>query len=165
MAGFIDPSAPPMSGRTSSMVPSVPTTTVELTLRCSNLSDCDYLSKSDPVAIIFEKPKGSQHWIERWRSEMILNNLNPIWNKRFVHDYKFEEKQPLKIEIYDWDTNDQGVSHALKDQDLIGRLETNMASIVSSKQFSAVKPAQEWYVLFWYSQNKSLFIMWLWQRP
>lgn len=138
MAGFIDPSAPPMSGQTSSMVPSVPTTTVELTLRCSNLSDCDYLSKSDPVAIIFEKPKGSQHWIERWRSEMILNNLNPIWNKRFVHDYKFEEKQPLKIEIYDWDTNDQGVSHALKDQDLIGRLETNMASIVSSKQFSAV---------------------------
>jgi len=138
MAGFIDPSAPPMHGRTSSMVPSAPTTTVELTLRCSNLSDCDYLSKSDPVAIIFEKPKGSQNWIERWRSEMILNNLNPTWNKRFVHDYRFEEKQPLKIEIYDWDTNDQGVSHALKDQDLIGRLETNMASIVSSKQFSAV---------------------------
>ena len=138
MAGFIDPSAPQMRWQTPSMVSLAPTTTVELSLRCSNLSDCDYLSKSDPVAIIFERPRGSQDWIEKWRSEMVLNNENPSWHKTFIYEYRFEEKQPLKIEIYDWDTNDQGVSRSLKDQDLIGHLETNMASIVSSKQFSAV---------------------------
>ena len=59
MAGFLP-------GKSSGL----PTTTVELSIRCSNLSDCDYLSKSDPVAVIFGKNKGYDEWIELWRSEM-----------------------------------------------------------------------------------------------
>ena len=129
--GFVQP---PMS---SSSLMSLPTTTVELSIRCTNLNDCDYLSKSDPVAIIFGKSH-SKHWIELWRSEMLVNNLNPAWKHSFVHEYRFEEHQPLKIEIYDWDTDDKGVNNKLKDQDLIGRIETNMANLVSAKQYSAV---------------------------
>ena len=112
MAGFIDPSAPSMyykePGNSGS---SMSSKTFELSIRCSKLSDCDYISKSDPVAIIFEKSKtGSQEWIEKWRSEMILNDLNPHWKKTFVYEYRFGETEndPLKIEIYDWDSNDKG---------------------------------------------------------
>ena len=136
MAGFINPSLPQMAEDTSKIT--LPTTTMELSFRCSNLRDKDILSKSDPVAIIFGKTKGSQNWLELWRSEMILNNLSPSWKKTFFYDYRFEENQPLRIDIYDWDTSDHGTSKDIKDQDLIGRLETNMGSIVSSKQFSAV---------------------------
>ena len=115
---------------------SLPTSTVEMSIRCSGLADCDFLSKSDPVAIIFGKFQDK--WEELWRSEMLLNDLNPNWKSTFVHEYRFEETQPIKIEIYDWDTNDSGVTKKLKDQDLIGGIETNMANLVSAKNYSAV---------------------------
>ena len=116
----------------------MPTSSVEMTIRCQDLVDRDFISKSDPVAIIFGKSKNQKKWKELWRSEMILNNVNPAWKSTFVHDYKFEENQPLKIEIHDWDTNDVGISKDIDDQDLIGKIETSMAALVSSKQFSAV---------------------------
>ena len=75
---------------------------------------------------------------ELWRSEMLTNEHDPVWKSTFVHEYRFEESQPIKIEIYDWDTSDSGVTNHLKDQDLIGRIETNMASLVSAKQYNAV---------------------------
>ena len=135
MAGFVMPSAPLQSPSFS-----LPTTTVELSVRCSNLADCDILSKSDPVAIIFGKVKGHAEWRELWRSELVLNELNPMFKKRMVHDYRFEEHQPIKVDIYDWDTNDPGVSKTLAEQDLIGRIETTMAALVSAsnKQWTAV---------------------------
>ena len=69
---------------------------------------------------------------------MLSNDLNPTWKSTFIHEYRFEENQPIKIEIYDWDTSDSGVKRNLKDQDLIGKIETNMASLVSAKNYSAV---------------------------
>ena len=53
MAGFTNPSAPPMDNQFS-----LPTSTVEMSIRCTGLADCDWLSKSDPVAIIFGKLQG-----------------------------------------------------------------------------------------------------------
>ena len=135
MAGFDSALLGPAKGRQMGL----PTTTVEMTIRCENLSDCDYLSKSDPVVIVFGKTSGRDNdWHELWRSEMLINNLNPSWKKTFTHEYRFEEQQPIKFEVYDWDTDDKGVTKKLKNQDLIGRFETSMASVVSSKQFSAV---------------------------
>ena len=64
--------------------------------------------------------------------------MNPAWKSTFVHEYSFEENQPIKIEIYDWDTDDSGVTNKLGNQDLIGRIETKMATLVATKQFSAV---------------------------
>ena len=135
MAGFVNPSAPRANPAFS-----LPTTTVELSIRCAKLSDCDFLSKSDPVAIVFGKVKGHPGWRELWRSEMVLNDLNPMFKKRFMYEYRFEEHQPIKVEIYDWDTNDAGVSKDLSDQDVIGAIETTMAALVSApnKQYTAV---------------------------
>ena len=53
MAGFTNPSAPVMDNQFS-----LPTSTVEMSIRCTGLADCDWLSKSDPVAIIFGKLQG-----------------------------------------------------------------------------------------------------------
>ena len=58
---------------------------------------------------------------------MLVNEHNPKWKSTFVHEYRFEENQPIKIEIFDWDSGDFDVKNKLKDQDLIGRIETNMA--------------------------------------
>ena len=140
MAGFVMPSAP-----NANPAFSLPTSTVELSIRCAKLSDCDFLSKSDPVAIVFGKIKGRSDWRELWRSEMVLNDLNPVFKKRFVHEYRFEEHQPIKVEIYDWDTNDSGVSKDLSEQDLIGRLETTMANLVSApnKQYISVLKSKQ----------------------
>jgi len=130
MAGFMNPNTAMGQFR-------LPTSTVELSISCTNLSDCDWLSKSDPVAFIFGKVKGGD-WRELWRSEMLVNEHNPKWKSTFVHEYRFEENQPIKIEIFDWDSGDFDVKNKLKDQDLIGRIETNLASLVSAKQFNAV---------------------------
>ena len=43
--------------------------------------DKDVFSKSDPVCLLFEKQQ--ERWIEIGRTEMILNDLNPRWTKKF----------------------------------------------------------------------------------
>ena len=93
-----------------------------------------------PEILVEKFVKTCEFYIRRelWRSEMLTNDLDPVWKSTFVHEYRFEESQPIKIEIYDWDTSDSGVTNHLKDQDLIGRIETNMASLVSAKQYNAV---------------------------
>ena len=66
MAGFTNPSAPPMDNQFS-----LPTSTVEMSIRCTGLADCDWLSKSDPVAIIFGKIQG------QWSSSRhVLTNFS-----------------------------------------------------------------------------------------
>ena len=110
--------------------PRPPTSTVELSIKCSNLKDCDVLSKSDPVAVIYGKTKGYGSWKELWRSETIHNNLNPEFKTTFVHEYRFEEHQPIKVVIYDWDSPVSSSSSdsdcELKDQKHLGgfRLQT-----------------------------------------
>lgn len=46
--------------------------------------------------------------------------------------YKFEEQQPLKFEIYDIDTN----STSLKDHDFLGFAMCNLGQIISSGKVS-----------------------------
>ena len=72
MAGFTNPSAPPMDNQFS-----LPTSTVEMSIRCTGLADCDWLSKSDPVAIIFGKLQGqwssSRHVFTNFFYQILCN--------------------------------------------------------------------------------------------
>ena len=107
----------------------LPTSTVELTVQCDKLKDKDILSKSDPCCVLFKKVKGRRDdWIEVDRTEVVKNDLNPVWQKRFVMEYSFEERQELKFEVYDADSN----SADLKQHDFLGRCETSLGQIVSS---------------------------------
>jgi len=116
----------------SSVNMSLPTSQLELSIRCESLCDKDLLSKSDPMCVMFMKPKGNPgcpSWVEIGRTEVVKDNLNPEFNKKFIVDYSFEERQPVKFEIYDWDAD----SHKLSVHDFLGRCETTLGSIVSSQ--------------------------------
>ena len=73
-------------------------------------------------------------WHEVGRTEMIKDTLNPAWEKRFVVDYSFEERQVVKFEIYDWDMD----SNSLSNHDFLGRIESTLGAIVSSGNYVSV---------------------------
>jgi len=42
-------------------------------------------------------------WVEIGRTEVLQDNLNPVWGERFVLDFHFEAVQELKVAVYDED--------------------------------------------------------------
>ena len=113
--GFSMPSAPASAaGGGMPTSNSLPTSTVEISVRCTDLADKDLMSKSDPICVMFMQKQGQ--WLEIGRTEMIKDTLNPSWEKKFVVDYSFEERQVVKFEIYDWDNDSNKLSH----QDFLG---------------------------------------------
>ena len=107
--------------------PSLPVTRVELSIACEDLADRDLMSKSDPVCVLFIK---SQHgWTELDRTERIVDTQSPNWMKKFVMDYKFEERQMLRFAIYDIDSS----SSSLSDHDFLGRIDVSLAEVVSNQ--------------------------------
>lgn len=119
------PTSPPFQSP-GQMMP-LPVTTVELSVSCNNLRDMDVMSKSDPVCVLFVK--NNNRWMEFARTEMITDSLSPSWMKKFIIDYKFEERQMLKFSIYDLDSSSAQLSH----HDFLGEIETSLAEIVSSQ--------------------------------
>ena len=82
---------------------------IELYFQCKNLKDMDTFSKSDPQLVVsMSMPAFRQNaaqWNEIWKSEVIDNNLNPIFSKTLEMDYIFERTQKLRIEVRDIDNN------------------------------------------------------------
>jgi len=111
----------------------LPTSTIELAVSCESLANTDVLSKSDPVCVLHIKGKAGE-WLEYGRTELISDSLNPQWQKKFIMDYKFEERQLLKFAVYDMDSE----SHSLTDHDFLGSVEASLGEIVAvqSKGFT-----------------------------
>ncbi|XP_052284363.1 copine-8-like isoform X2 [Dreissena polymorpha] len=101
---------------------------VELSTCCRNLIDADVFSKSDPMVVLFVFDDRSRTWREFGRTEVIWNNLNPDFVKKFVMQYYFEQSQKLKFEVYDVDST----SADLSKHDFLGRIECSLGEIVSS---------------------------------
>jgi len=116
---------------------SVPSTSVELSLRCENLMDTDVLSKSDPFCVVSLKGSGTQsRFVEVGRTERISDNLHPVWQKKIVLDYNFEERQTLKFDIFDSDSS----ASSLDDHDFLGSVECSLGEIVSMQSKGFSKP-------------------------
>ncbi|XP_038067403.1 copine-8-like isoform X2 [Patiria miniata] len=107
----------------------VPATRVELTISCRNLLDMDTFSKSDPLCVMFTQEVGQKSFREFGRTEVIWNNLNPKFVKKFVIDYFFEEKQILKFELYDVDSK----SPDLSKHDYLGHAVCTLGEIMGSR--------------------------------
>ena len=105
----------------------LPTSVVELSVRCENLADMDVLSKSDPMCAL--SVRQAQAWLEVGRTERIQDSLSPSWQKKFVVDYKFEERQQLRFAVYDVDS----ASSRLEDHDFLGFVEVSLAEVVASQ--------------------------------
>lgn len=112
---------------------------VELSVSCQNLIDLDSFSKSDPQVVLFIKDKNNlNNWLELDRTEIVWDNLNPKFVKKFIIDYFFEEVQYLRFVILDVDNSK---SSRVSDQEIIGQHECRLAEIVSSGQ-CYTKPLQ-----------------------
>lgn len=101
---------------------------VELSISARNLLGSDILSKSDPMCVTYVQPFGTQEWKEYHRTEVIKDNHDPNFVSKVVIQFKFEEQQPLKFEIYDID----GTSTNLSNHDFLGFTVCNLGQIVSS---------------------------------
>jgi len=107
----------------------VPTSTVEISISCSQLEDMDVFSKSDPFCVLYVKDSKSKQWHCFGKTETIDNTLEPHFEKKFILQYKFEERQLLKFEVYDSDSD----STNLKDHDLIGSMECSLGEVVTQQ--------------------------------
>ena len=106
----------------------MPTSQIEMTLSAKNLLNRDILSKSDPFCIVSMRDSWQDKFYEIGRTEIIQDNLNPEWVKKFVINYNFETVQRLKFEVWDVDPNGK---------DFLGELDITLAEIVahSGRQF------------------------------
>ncbi|XP_069822105.1 copine-2 [Dendropsophus ebraccatus] len=101
---------------------------VELSVSCQNLLDRDVASKSDPFCVLLLEV--NEKWTEIDRTETNVNNLNPVFAKKFTINYHFEEVQKLKFAIFDQDKS----STQLYEHDFLGEYVCTLGSIVSSKK-------------------------------
>jgi len=108
----------------------VPTSTVELSVRCKDLADMDVFSKSDPFCVMYVKDTKSGQWLCFDKTETIDNTLEPHFEKKFVLQYKFEERQLLRFDVYDSDGN----SPNLENHDFIGSMECSLGEVVAHHQ-------------------------------
>ena len=110
---------------------------LQIHLSCAKLKDKDYLSKSDPMVIVFvEVPKGDKRiWKEYDRTECVKNDLNPTFIKSIEIEYYFEVYQRLKFEVYDKDSSSDVLHH----HDFLGSLEISLGSIVGDPGTAVTK--------------------------
>ncbi|KAL4495099.1 hypothetical protein ABPG72_007206 [Tetrahymena utriculariae] len=107
---------------------------VEIFIQCRQLKNVDILSKSDPYVImkvkknrsVFKKQDGEKDdknvWIELGRTNVIQDNLNPNFIESFIVNYKFEEYQPVKFEVWDYDSPSRS--------NFLGQVECSLGEIV-----------------------------------
>jgi len=91
------------------------------------LEDRDTTSKSDPMCVVYLKDS-SLRYNEVGRTERIENSLSPSWSTSIRIEYRFEERQQIKFEIYDSDSSSSNLSA----HDFLGSLECSVGEIVST---------------------------------
>ena len=100
---------------------------IDIHVSLKNVRKLDKVSESDPMVVLSIPVDGQI--VEVARTEVIWNDCNPSFVKFFKAAFIFQIQQPLIFDVYDVDSE-----HApLKNHDYIGRVETNMQTIMSNK--------------------------------
>ncbi|RWS29356.1 copine-8-like protein [Leptotrombidium deliense] len=94
----------------------------DLSVSAKGLSGRDVLSNSDPQCIVYVREAGN--WSEVGRSEVVSDNNNPDWIKRFSFHHNPNVSQELKFEVFDYDP--------ASGNDFLGRVETTLAVILGA---------------------------------
>ena len=126
MSGW-SPGTGPSSQFTPGSAVATPASTVELSISCAHLTDMDVFSKSDPFCVLYMKD--GDRWLLVDKTETIDNTLDPVFEKKFVLQFRFEERQLLRLSVYDRD----GPSQKLADHDFIGQAECSLGEVVSQQ--------------------------------
>ncbi|XP_015888545.1 protein BONZAI 1 isoform X1 [Ziziphus jujuba] len=96
-------------------------TTTEMILRCSDLEYKDLFSRSDPFLVISKVGEGGTK-IPVCRTEVLKNELKPIWKPVFLNIQKVGSKEnPLVIECFNFNSNGK--------HDLIGKVQKSLADL------------------------------------
>ena len=127
MSGWSPGTTGPSSQFTPGSAAATPASTVELSIRCAHLTDMDVFSKSDPFCVLYMKD--GDRWLLVDKTETIDNTLDPVFEKKFVLQFRFEERQLLRLSVYDRD----GPSQKLADHDFIGQAECSLGEVVSQQ--------------------------------
>ncbi|XP_071410323.1 copine-3 isoform X2 [Pithys albifrons albifrons] len=93
----------------------------------------DFFGKSDPY-LEFHKQTGDGSWVMVHRTEVIKNNLNPVWRpfKISLNSLCYSDMdKSIKVECYDYDNDG---SH-----DLIGSFQTTMSKLKEASRSSPVE--------------------------
>jgi hypothetical protein len=115
----------------------MPATEVKLEISAAGLRDRDLVSKSDPVAVVFEEVgnwaapaslRDEQQWREIGRTESIKDELNPHFKIHVTVPYRFEELQNVRIGLWDIDSKNP----ALTNQDFLGDVRTTLGDVVAA---------------------------------
>ncbi|XP_002512304.2 protein BONZAI 3 isoform X1 [Ricinus communis] len=96
-------------------------TAIELTFHCSNLDNKDIFSQSDPFLRISRLVE-SGAYIPICKTEVVNNNLNPVWRPLYLSMQQFASKNnPLVIECFDFNSNGNHV--------LIGKVQKSVSDL------------------------------------
>ncbi|GAB4835884.1 Protein BONZAI 3 [Ancistrocladus abbreviatus] len=113
-------------------------TQLELSLSAGNLLDLDIMSKSDPMAVVYMK-KCNGVLEELGRTEVIMNNLDPVWIEKISVAYQFEIVQTLVFHVYDVDSkyhNKSVKAIKLSDQEFVGEASCALSEIITKQNRS-----------------------------
>ncbi|CAB4060023.1 Copine-7,Copine-3,Copine-9,Copine-5,Copine-6,Copine-2,Copine-4,Copine-8,Copine-1 [Lepeophtheirus salmonis] len=109
-----------------------PSTTVELSVKCKDITNKDMMSKSDPICLVKQKT-GVDKFEELGRTEQIKDCLSPEFMKKIVVPYNFEERQELRFELWDVDN----IKKKVEDQKLLGYVDVSLGKIVNARGIEA----------------------------
>ena len=84
--------------------------------------------------------------METGRTECVKDTVNPEWATKFLVDYSFEERQPIRLDVYDWDVK----RGRLEEQDFLGRVEATMGMVVSARPRFQVRKIKSFLVSTYY---------------
>lgn len=62
-------------------------------VKAHNLKNMEMMGKSDPYAVAFIRP------LEKFKTKVIENNLNPVWNQTFHLTVEDRETQFAIVEV------------------------------------------------------------------
>ncbi|KAL0709133.1 hypothetical protein Bca4012_016111 [Brassica carinata] len=106
---------------------------IELSFSASNLRDRDLTSKSDAMVVVYTKGRDGT-LSESFRSEVVLNSLNPKWIKKLTIRYQFEVVQTLLFRVYDIDTQFQNSKEEmlkLDEQQFLGEATCTLSEVIT----------------------------------
>ncbi|KAL4584676.1 hypothetical protein LXL04_009284 [Taraxacum kok-saghyz] len=96
-------------------------TTTELVFRCMDLENKERFSKSDPFLVI-SKSVESGHVVPICKTEVVQNDLNPMWKPISISISQVGSKEtPLIIECFDFNNNGR--------HELIGKVEKSLVEL------------------------------------
>ena len=99
-----------------------PDINANFSLRCANLPIMDVDSASDPIVIMYTKDDAGE-WSESGRTEVIWNNLNPVFNTKLLVRCPSSNGLLVRFDVYDIDEDKTAVlvtDLELKNSDMCG---------------------------------------------